>query len=145
MVLALKVNPLIVTIGMATVLTGLAYVMTNARTVFDFPASYSWVGRAEVGPIPLPVIIFAVLIIGGGYFLLNSVVGLRLYATGGNPIAADLVGISSKNVVLGAFVINGLLIGLVAFLTTSRIGSASPSMGNNFALNVLTAAILGGV
>jgi ribose/xylose/arabinose/galactoside ABC-type transport system permease subunit/ABC-type branched-subunit amino acid transport system ATPase component len=145
LVLALKVNPLIVTIGMGAMLTGLAYVMTNARTVFGFPESYSWIGRAEVGPIPVPVIIFAAIIIGGGYFLLNSVIGLRLYATGGNPIAADLVGISSKKVVLSAFVLNGLLIGLVAFLTTSRIGSASPSMGNNFALNVLTATILGGV
>ena len=145
LVLALKVNPLIVTIGMGTVLTGLAYVMTNARTVFGFPDSYFWVGRAEVGPIPIPVIIFATILIGGGYFLLNSVIGLRLYATGGNPIAADLVGISSKRVVMSAFVLNGFLIGLVAFMTTSRIGSASPSMGNNFALNVLTAAILGGV
>ena len=145
LVLALKVNPLIVTIGMGTVLTGLAYVMTNARTVFGFPDSYAWVGRAEVGPIPIPVIIFATILIGGGYFLLNSVIGLRLYATGGNPSAADLVGISSKRVVLSAFVLNGFLIGLVAFMTTSRIGSASPSMGNNFALNVLTAAILGGV
>jgi ribose/xylose/arabinose/galactoside ABC-type transport system permease subunit/ABC-type branched-subunit amino acid transport system ATPase component len=145
LVLALKVNPLIVTIGMGTVLTGLAYVMTNARTVFGFPDSYSWVGRGEVGPIPVPVIIFATILIGGGSFLLNSVIGLRLYATGGNPIAADLVGISSKRVVLSAFVLNGFLIGLVAFMTTSRIGSASPSMGNNFALNVLTAAILGGV
>ena len=145
LVLALKVNPLIVTIGMGTVLTGLAYVMTNARTVFGFPDSYSWVGRAKVGPIPIPVIIFATILIGGGSFLLNSVIGLRLYATGGNPIAADLVGISSKRVVLSAFVLNGFLIGLVALMTTSRIGSASPSMGNNFALNVLTAAILGGV
>ena len=145
LVLALKVNPLIVTIGMGTVLTGLAYVMTNARTVFGFPDSYSWVGRAEVGPIPIPVIVFATILIGGGFFLLNSVIGLRLYATGGNPIAADLLGISSKRVVLSAFVLNGFLIGLVAFMTTSRIGSASPSMGSNFALNVLTAAILGGV
>ena len=145
LVLALKVNPLIVTIGMGTVLTGLAYVMTNARTVFGFPDSYSWVGRAEVGPIPIPVIAFATILIGGGFFLLNSVIGLRLYATGGNPIAADLLGISSKRVVLSAFVLNGFLIGLVAFMTTSRIGSASPSMGSNFALNVLTAAILGGV
>ena len=145
LVLALKVNPLIVTIGMGTVLTGLAYVMTNARTVFGFPDSYSWVGRSEVGPIPIPVIVFATILIGGGFFLLNSVIGLRLYATGGNPIAADLLGISSKRVVLSAFVLNGFLIGLVAFMTTSRIGSASPSMGSNFALNVLTAAILGGV
>jgi ribose/xylose/arabinose/galactoside ABC-type transport system permease subunit/ABC-type branched-subunit amino acid transport system ATPase component len=145
LVRALKINPLIVTIGMGTILTGLAYVLTNARTVFGFPDSYSWVGRAELGPIPIPVIIFATIIIGGGYFLLNSVVGLRLYATGGNPVAADFVGISSNKVVMSAFVLNGLLIGLVAFITTSRIGSASPSMGNNFALNVLTAAILGGV
>lgn len=145
LVLALKVNPLIVTIGMGTILTGLAYVLTDARTVFGLPDSYSWIGRAELGPIPVPVIIFAAISLGGGYFLLNSVAGLRLYATGGNSIAADLVGISSKNVVLGAFALNGLLIGLVAFMTTSRIGSASPSMGNNFALNVLTAAILGGV
>jgi ribose/xylose/arabinose/galactoside ABC-type transport system permease subunit/ABC-type multidrug transport system ATPase subunit len=145
MVIALKVNPLIVTVGMGTVLTGLAYVLTNARTVFGFPDSYTWIGRAEIGVIPVPVIIFATIIIGGGYFLLHSVAGLRLYATGGSPIAANLVGISPDRVVLSAFVLNGLLIGLVAFLTTSRIGSASPSMGTNFALNVLTAAILGGV
>jgi ribose/xylose/arabinose/galactoside ABC-type transport system permease subunit/ABC-type branched-subunit amino acid transport system ATPase component len=145
LVRALKVNPLIVTIGMGTILTGLAYVITNARTVFGFPEAYSWIGRAELGPIPVPVIIFAIIIIGGGYFLLHSVIGLRLYATGGNPVAADLVGISSNGVVLSAYVLNGFLIGLVAFLTTSRIGSASPSMGNNFALNVLTATILGGV
>lgn len=145
LVLALKVNPLIVTVGMGTIFTGLAYVITNARTVFGFPDSYTWIGRAELGMIPVPVIIFASIFIVGGYFLLNSVAGLRLYATGGNPVATDLVGISSRKIVLGAFILNGLLIGLVAFLTTSRIGSASPSMGNNFALNVLTAVILGGV
>lgn len=145
LVLALRVNPLIVTVGMGTIFTGLAYVITNARTVFGFPDSYTWIGRAELGMIPVPVIIFASIFIVGGYFLLNSVAGLRLYATGGNPVATDLVGISSRKIVLSVFVLNGLLIGLVAFLTTSRIGSASPSMGNNFALNVLTAVILGGV
>jgi len=145
LVLALKVNPLIVTIGMATVLTGLAYVITNARTIFGFPESHSWIGRSTIGVLPVPVFIFAIIITGGGYLLLKSVGGLRLYATGGNANAANLVGISSKKVVLSVFVLNGFFIGLVALLTTSRIGSASPSMGNNFALNVLTAAILGGV
>jgi ABC-type branched-subunit amino acid transport system ATPase component len=77
--------------------------------------------------------------------LLRTVAGLRTYAIGGNANAARLSGIDVDRYVTGLFAMNGTLIGLVSVMTVARLGSASPTVGVGFELDVLTAAILGGV
>ncbi len=141
----LRINPLIVTLGMAAILHGLAYVVTNAKSQFGFPESFGWLGRTKIGPVPLPVLIFLGVLLIGGFILLRTVIGLRIYAVGGNPTAADLAGVSANRVIGTMYAVNGFLIGLVALLTTSRLGSASPALGGSFELDVLTAVILGGI
>src|SRR5262249_49374105 len=75
---ALNINPLIVTLGMAAIFRGLGYVVTDARTVFGFPDGFLAIGRTFIGPVPVPVIIGALVFIVGGYILLKTVVGLRI-------------------------------------------------------------------
>ena len=145
LVRGLKINPLIVTLAMAAILRGLAYLVTNARSVFGFPDSFIAIGRAEVGPVPVPVIIGAVVFTVGGFVLLRTTFGLRVYAVGGNPQSTKLAGVDTDRLITSLYVINGSLIGLVAVLTSARLGSAQPSIGLNFELDVLTAVILGGV
>ncbi len=140
----LNINPLIVTLGMAAIYRGLGYVVTDARTVFGFPDDFVAIGRADVGPVPVPVIIGTLVYVVGGFLLLKTVVGLHLYATGGNAISTKLAGIRTELLVTSTYTVNGALIGLVAVLTISRLGSASPEIGNQFELDVITAAILGG-
>ena len=65
-------------------LPGLAFVVTDARSIFGFPEAFVAIGRAEIGPVPLPVIIGALVFLVGGFILLRTVVGLRIYAVGGN-------------------------------------------------------------
>ena len=70
---------------------------------------------------------------------------MRIYAIGGDARAAELCGVPVGRTVVGLYTVNGFLIGLVAVLIAGRLGSITPTIGVRFELDVLTAAILGGV
>lgn len=144
LVRALKISPLIVTIGLLTVYAGLGFVV-NSNYIGGFGQSFVNIGQGQVGAIPYPVIVAAVVMLIVGLVLTRSVLGLRLYATGGDQRAAERAGVRVHRLALGAYAFNGLLIGLIAVLTTAQLGSASPQLGVNFEFDVLTAVILGGV
>ncbi len=145
LVLWLKISPLIVTLGMLAIYRGLAFVVGGGIPVFGFPGSFAAIGRTRWVGLPLPVIVAALVLLIGGWALVATVGGLRLYALGGNRESARLVGLRTSRLLVLTFVLNGGLIGLVALLSTSRLGSGSPNFGLGFELAVLTAVILGGV
>ncbi len=145
LVRALKISPLIVTIGTAAIYHGLAYVVTGGVSVFGFPEEFIALGRTYLGPVPLPVLIGAVVFLVGSIILLRTVAGLHAYAIGGNASATRLSGIDVERFVTTLYAANGVLMGLVAILATARLGSGTPAVGLNFELDVLTAVILGGV
>jgi ribose/xylose/arabinose/galactoside ABC-type transport system permease subunit/ABC-type branched-subunit amino acid transport system ATPase component len=144
LVRVLKISPLIVTIGLLAVYAGLAYVVSS-DFVFGFQESFINLGRGQVASIPYPVIVAAAVMLIAGFVLTRTVLGLRLYAAGGDPRAAERAGVRVSRLVLGAYALNGMLIGLVAILTTAQLGSGAPDVGGNFEFDVLTAVILGGV
>ncbi|GAA4469437.1 ABC transporter permease subunit [Phytohabitans houttuyneae] len=141
----MKISPLIVTLGTMAVFKGLAYLVSEGRSVFGFSDAFIFLGRARINEVPLPVIIAAVLFVAGGFWLLRTPGGLRLFAIGGNAQAARLTGVNVDWVIVRLYVLNGLLMGVVAVLTTARLGSGTPQIGTSFELDVLTAVILGGV
>ncbi len=145
LVLWLRISPLIVTLGMLAIYRGVAFVVGDGIPVFGFPDSFADIGRTRWFEMPLPVIVAAVVFAVGGWALVATVNGLRLYAIGGNPESARLVGLRTSRLVVMTFAFNGALIGLVALLSTARLGSGSPNFGLGFELAVLTAVILGGV
>ena len=93
----------------------------------------------------ITVIIAVLVFVIGALILTSTVVGLRIYAIGGDPRAAELCGIPVGRTVVGLYAANGFLIGLVSVLIAGRLGSITPTIGVRFELDVLTAAILGGV
>lgn len=141
----LKISPLVVTLGVGIVLHGFAFVLSSGVSVYDFPKRFVTLGQTYLGPVPLPVIVGGVVFAIASVILLRTVLGLRTYAIGGNAAAANLSGIDVDRYVTGLFTVNGALIGLVSVMTVARLGSASPTVGVGFELDVLTAAILGGV
>ncbi len=145
LVRALKINPLIVTLALATIYRGFAFVLTDARAVYGFPQGYLDIGRGDIGPVPIPVLVASVVFLVGSFILLKTVVGLRIYALGGSEPSTRLAGVRTNRLTTNLFMVNGALVGLVAVLTTARLGSAQPQVGTNFELDVLTAVILGGV
>ncbi|MFN8446667.1 MAG: ABC transporter permease, partial [Caldilineaceae bacterium] len=84
LVRALKISPIIVTIGTSAIFRGMAYVVSGGISVFGFPEPFIAIGRSRIGPAPLPVIIAAIVFVLAGFVLVRTVVGLRTYAIGGN-------------------------------------------------------------
>jgi ribose/xylose/arabinose/galactoside ABC-type transport system permease subunit/ABC-type multidrug transport system ATPase subunit len=145
LVRVLRISPIIVTIGTSAIFRGMAYVVSGGVSIFGFPESFIALGRTRLGPAPLPVIIATVIFVVCGLILTRTVAGLRVYAIGGNLAAARLTGINTDRFVVGLYIFNGVLMGVVATLATARLGSGTPSIGLSFELDVLTAVILGGV
>ncbi|ESZ05936.1 ABC transporter ATP-binding protein [Mesorhizobium sp. L2C089B000] len=140
----LSISPLIVTLAMLALYGGLAFVVSSTA-VYGFPEALLELGRGKIFGIQYTVIIAALVFVIGAFVLTSTVTGLRLYAIGGDPRAAELCGIPVGRTVVGLYAANGLLIGLVSVLIAGRLGSITPTIGVRFELDVLTAAILGGV
>ena len=140
----LSISPLIVTLAMLALYGGLAYVVSSVA-VYGFPAALLELGRGKIFAVQYTVIIAVAVFVVGAFILTRTVTGLRIYAIGGDPRAAELCGVPVGRTVVGLYAVNGFLIGLVAVLVAGRLGSITPTIGVGFELAVLTAAILGGV
>ena len=123
---------------------GFAFVVSSTA-VYGFPAALLELGRGKIGGIQYTVIIAVAIFIVGSFILTRTVTGLRIYAIGGDARAAGHGGVPVGRTVVGLYTVNGLLIGVVAVLIAGRLGSITPTIGVRFELDVLTAAILGGV
>ena len=141
----LAISPIIVTVATMIIFGGVAFLVTNGDTIGGLPAGFIAVGRSSVGPIRTPVVLMLLLFLAVAYGLTRTRLGLRLYAIGGNKLAAQLSGVPADAMVLSTFGFNGLMVAVAAILTTSRLGIGSPSAGTGFEFGVLTAVILGGV
>lgn len=140
----LSISPLIVTLAMLALYGGLAYVVSSTA-VYGFPDALLQIGRGKIFELQYSVIIAVVVFVVGSFILTRTVTGLRIYAIGGDARAAELCGVPVGRLVVGLYAVNGLIIGLVAVLVAGRLGSITPTIGVRFELDVLTAAILGGV
>lgn len=94
--------------------------------------------------IPMVLIIVIILIVVYTFIMNNTVMGRRIYATGGNKKAADLSGIKTKGVVFWVFVNNGVIAALAGLMFASRLDSATPAAGNMLELDAIAAVFIGG-
>ena len=124
----LSISPLIVTLAMLALYGGFAYVVSSIA-VYGFPEALLELGRGKIVGIQYTVIIAVAVFIVGSFVLTRTVTGLRIYAIGGDPRAAELCGVPVGRTVVGLYTVNGLLIGLVAVLIAGRLGSITPTIG----------------
>jgi ribose transport system permease protein len=141
----LKVIPFIATLGMLGVARGVVVGSTNGNIVAGFPDAFTNLGQGYVGPVPIPVIFMLVLAIIVSAFLSYHVWGTYLYAIGGNETSALLTGLPVSRVKLFAYVASGLLSGLAGILVVARLGISAPTQSVGYELNVVAAAVIGGV
>lgn len=89
----IQMPPIIVTLAMLIIIEGVAYLICDGLPIYGFPESFAVIGQSYVGPIPIPVIIMAVVMALGGFILSKTFFGRYFYAVGGNEEAAKLSGI----------------------------------------------------
>ncbi len=95
--------------------------------------------------LPNVLIIMSVLVLLYTFLTTRTTIGRRVYAMGGNRLAAELSGVRVERLTFLTFVNMGVLAGLAGLIVAARLNSATPSAGNSFELDVIAACFIGGV
>ncbi|MBK8026694.1 MAG: ABC transporter permease [Chloroflexi bacterium] len=151
LITGLNMNPLIVTLGMRSILLGVSLVITNGAGINiqkdEFLSFMTQVIRVgEDGAIRIPMVLIIALII---YFiswivLRHARFGRYTYAVGGNETSARLSGISVNLVKIRIYAISGLLAAVGGVLVMSRLVSGAYQNGTNMTLMSVAAVVIGG-
>ncbi len=134
----------ITTLAMLGIVQGTAFLLTNGQPVAGFPDGYQVIGNEWLGPIPYSIMVAALIYLVLHYMLSRTVLGLQIFAVGGNRTAAERVGISwGRNtiIVLG---LSALLSSVSGIMITSRLNAGSGTYGANDLLPAVAAVIIGG-
>jgi ribose/xylose/arabinose/galactoside ABC-type transport system permease subunit len=139
----LKVAPFIVTLGMYSILRGIAYTISTTpvgRAAPEWLLMYD----QKIGPVYVLIVVMLVILVALMFMLRRTAFGRHIYAVGGNEQVARLSGISVNRVRLGVYVLCSTLASLTGLFFLSRSGVGDPSVGDNLELQAITAVVIGG-
>ena len=143
----LKLNSLIVTLGMLSAIHGLTLTYSGGKNMDIADKEGTWFsvfGQGEVVGIPVPIIIFALLASVLGIVLARTPFGRKVYAVGGNGTAATFSGIRRARVIFTCYLLSSLCVATVGLIQASRSLGSQNTVGQGLELEVLAAVILGG-
>ncbi len=140
----LRVPPFVVTLGMFSILKGVSYVYTKGAPKGKIPPALTFVGSGFIGPIPTAVVFWLIIGIICFVVLRKTIFARRLFAAGGNPATARLSGVHIERTVIVAYMASSLLAAIAGLVLAGYIGTGSLSIGNDYNLNSIAAAVIGG-
>lgn len=139
-----RINSFIATLGTGTIAYGLSNWYTNGQQLFgSLPKSFTNIYSAKLLGLPVAAIYVLVITSLAWFVLEYTKIGRQLYALGANRRAAELTGISSRKIVLGTYVVGGLIVAIAAIILASRLRTGSVSTGPDYLLPIFVGAILG--
>ena len=144
MITLFRIPPFIVTLGEMMIASGLAYKLSEGRSIPELPDSFFWLGRGETYGIPNPILLMVMLYVIAHIVMSRSVIGRYIYAIGGNQEAARLSGVPVNRVLLLVYIISGALAGLGGIVLTSQLSAGDPKFGLMYELEVIAAVVVGG-
>jgi rhamnose transport system permease protein len=137
---------LVVTLAMLIGFRGLARVLLEDRSIGDFPDWFDLLGQQPLlGPLPLSLIIFFILVIVAIVILQYSGFGRYVYIIGNNREVARYSGVSVQRVKTILFIASGTVSALAGVLFAARLGSVRGDLALGFELDIITMVLLGGV
>lgn len=100
--------------------------------------------KTEPQGVPVPVLLWALSAWFISFLCNRTRFGRYVYAIGGNPEAAELVGIPVKRVIVLLYALMGVLITLAACMAVARLNAGTNSLGSSMELYVIAATVVGG-
>lgn len=143
----LQLPRIFVSIGLSTVYQGVAYVITNSKTISGLPDSFKTIGQ---GTVLHPSLTWATIVMIICSFIMSFIMdrtyfGRYVFALGGNESAARLAGINVKRMKYAIGGIAGFFCGVGAVILTSRVGAAAAGTAAGTEITILTGVLVGGV
>ena len=142
----LRVPPFIMTLGMSSIIFGLALTITGGIPIYGMPESFTNIfGYGTFLGISLTIWITLFFIILVYIFINMTKMGRYFYAIGGNIRAAELSGINVRVYIVSAYVFSAIVTSFAALLITARLETGEPNIGASYPLLSIAACAIGGV
>jgi ribose transport system permease protein len=139
-----RINPLIATLGMLSVVRGLGFVVSGGKDVITDDETFLTIGTGSVLGIPTIVVVLLVVFLAVGAVMPRTRFGRYAYAIGSNARACTLAGVPVKRTRLKFYALCGALAAVGGIVTVARTGVGQPSANLGAELDIITAVILGG-
>jgi ribose/xylose/arabinose/galactoside ABC-type transport system permease subunit len=141
-----RIQPIVVTLATLIAGRGLAQVLSNDGQLVPIRDAVALeFGRGRIGPLPIPVIVAAIVVLVAWFALRSTPFGRWVLATGGNAPAARLAGVPVRRTLIMVYAASGLLAGLAGLLEASRLGASDAAkIGLNIELDAIAATVIGG-
>lgn len=143
----LKLNSLIVTLGMLSAIHGLTLTYSGGKNMDIADKSGTWFsvfGQGTALGVPVPVLVFALVAVVLSVLLARTPFGRKVYAVGGNGTAATFSGIPRARVVFMCYLMSAFCVAIAGLIQASRSLGSQNTVGQGLELEVLAAVILGG-
>ena len=141
----LKIQAVVVTIGTQVLFRGLCYILTSGRAVSGYPAAFFTLGTGDVLGVPISVIVLLVMYAAAWLVLEKSWFGRYVLAIGNNQNTARYSGIRVDRMKIALFTLCGALTAVASAFLISRLSSAEATLGSGYELDIITAALIGGI
>jgi ribose/xylose/arabinose/galactoside ABC-type transport system permease subunit len=141
----LRVPPLIVTLAIWQVTTGIAYQLTGGFVIGGLPPALSFLGTGRIAGVPVPIVIFIAFGVIAYFVLHHTTFGRSVYAVGGNPVSAWLSGIRVPRILLVVYMISGVTGAIAGLVAVARVMAASMTVMAGLELDTIAAVVIGGV
>ncbi len=139
----LRVHPLIVTLGSGAVLQGITLLYAKGP-VGGVPDGFDFLAYGRVLGLPVAGVAVLLVFVIAALLLRLTPFGRYVYAVGDDPVAASLMGLPRRRVLVVAYAVSGACSALAAIYLVARFGSGQPYTGANYTLASITPVVVGG-
>ena len=139
----LNLTAFVATLATMTSVVGLAFLVTEGTTLFNFPPAFNELGQGKFLNIPIPVYVALVISVIIWAVLKFTTIGRSWHAIGGNVEVSRLSGVNVRRARLLAFTVAGLVSAIGGILLAARLGSASAVQGSDNMMFSVAAVFLG--
>ena len=142
----LDIPPVMATISMQLVWTGLSVALTNGNSVKGLPALYTGIGHKYLfGFLPVPLLIFLVVFLVCLFLLQHTVYGEKLYMVGTNIKAAEFSAVNTRRMVIGTYVLCDVICCIGCLIMISTMAGAKADYGTSYVMRCILILVLAGV
>ena len=138
-----RVNSVVATLGIGTIIIGLSFGYTAGSPIVSVPDSFLKMAMGTVFGVHNPIALMVLVLVALWIILNRTPLGQKIQAVGGNLHAARLAGIRTERIKIAAFVIAGICAAITGIMLASYLGSGTVSAADSYLMDSFAAVFLG--
>jgi ribose transport system permease protein len=143
-VTVLRIPPIIMTLGMSSVVEGALLLYTNGGSGGNAPSADVYLATHRWGPVPTISLVWLAVLVAATLTLSATPFGRRLYATGLSRRVSEFAGVNTGTVTTSVYVISGIAAALAGIVLAGYVGQSYLGMGDPYLFSSVAAVAIGG-